>query len=175
MKSPIDIPEFFQHDWPDTPYGSLGSLAEWGCGPTCFAMVASYLGDTVVTPADAAGAGDPRGHHLVDHFGPAGTAWTYYEDAEASFGIPHSIQTDDPEKVLAALARGQVAICSQAAGVFTTSGHLIVLRGLDSDGRILVHDPWKPHTLELGFNSRPFFAEEVFPTMRQCWIYPARG
>ena len=48
----MKIPHYLQTDYANVPYGS-SNIAACGCGPTSFAMVASYLTGTTITPADA--------------------------------------------------------------------------------------------------------------------------
>ena len=45
----MKIPHYLQTDYANVPYGS-SNIAACGCGPTSFAMVASYLTGTTITP-----------------------------------------------------------------------------------------------------------------------------
>lgn len=44
----MQIPHYLQTDYGNIPYGG-GSIASSGCGPTSFAMIASYLTGTTIT------------------------------------------------------------------------------------------------------------------------------
>lgn len=46
----------------------------------------------------------------------------------------------EPQRILDALAEGKLVIAIMSKGHFTSSGHFIVLRGVQ-DGQILVADP----------------------------------
>ena len=46
----------------------------------------------------------------------------------------------EPQRILDALAEGKLVVAIMAKGHFTSSGHFIVLRGVQ-DGKILVADP----------------------------------
>ena len=48
-ESNCGVPNYFQNDYPDVPYGD-GTMATSGCGPTCLAMVATYLTGYTYTP-----------------------------------------------------------------------------------------------------------------------------
>ena len=48
----MQIPLYIQTEYRNIPYGT-GSIADCGCGPTAFAMVASYLTGSTITPVDA--------------------------------------------------------------------------------------------------------------------------
>ena len=45
------------------------------------------------------------------------------------------------------MSSGKYVIANPQHGIFTRSGHFIVLRGLTSDGKILVADPNKENTI----------------------------
>ena len=44
--------QYYQNDYYNVKYGS-GSIATCGCGPTCFAMIASTYTGRTITPKDA--------------------------------------------------------------------------------------------------------------------------
>ena len=48
---------------------------------------------------------------------------------------------DDPQKLVDALASGKLVVAIMGPGHFTRGGHFIVLRGVTSEGKILVADP----------------------------------
>ena len=47
----------------------------------------------------------------------------------------------DGKKLVEALQEGKLVIAIMTKGHFTNSGHFIVLRGVTSDGKLLVADP----------------------------------
>ena len=51
------------------------------------------------------------------------------------------ISSDDPQAVVDALASGKLIVALMSKGHFTSSGHFMVLRGVTSEGKILVADP----------------------------------
>lgn len=131
----MQIPHYLQTDYGNIPYGG-GSIASSGCGPTSFAMIASYLTGNTITPPDAvAWCGN-------SYYKPGvGTYWSYFQAAASHFGCGSVTQTSNANTVLQALSEGCPVISSQRAGLFTSGGHFIVLRGVTANGKVLVNDP----------------------------------
>lgn len=115
----MQIPHYLQTDYGNIPYGG-GSIASSGCGPTSFAMIASYLTDTTITPADAV-AWCGNSYYMPG----VGTYWSYFQAAANHFGCGSVTQTSDANQVLQALSEGHPVISSQRAGLFTSGGHFI--------------------------------------------------
>lgn len=162
----MQIPHYLQTDYSSIPYGG-GSIASSGCGPTSFAMIASYLTGTTITPADAvAWCGNA-------YYAPgAGTYWSYFQAASDHFGCGTVTQTTDANAVLQALSQGCPVISSQGPGLFTSGGHFIVLRGVTSSGKVLVNDP--NDNDQKNYINREFdMMSEIHATSKQYWIFPA--
>ena len=85
----MQIPHYLQTDYGNIPYGG-GSIASSGCGPTSFAMIASYLTDTTITPADAV-AWCGNSYYMPG----VGTYWSYFQAAANHFGCGSVTQTSD--------------------------------------------------------------------------------
>ena len=69
--------------------------------------------------------------------------WNYIQgllDKIRSVGTG-GISSDDPQAVVDALASGKLIVALMSKGHFTSSGHFMVLRGVTSEGKILVADP----------------------------------
>jgi len=47
----------------------------------------------------------------------------------------------EPQRIVDALASGKLVIAIMGPGTFTTCGHFLVMRGVTSDGKILIADP----------------------------------
>jgi hypothetical protein len=62
-------------------------------------------------------------------------------DGGAHYGLTVTGLGLDAERVVDALNSGKLVIAIMAKGHFTKQGHFIVLRGVTSDGNILVADP----------------------------------
>lgn len=163
----MQIPHYLQTDYSDIPYGG-GSIATSGCGPTSFAMVASYLTGTVITPVDAV-AWCGNSYYMPG----AGTYWSYFEAAAAHFGCGSVRQTGDANEVLQALSTGHPVISSQSPGLFTSGGHFIVLRGITASGKVLVNDP--NDSAAKNYINREFdMMSEVHSTARAYWIFDSK-
>ena len=160
----MQIPHYLQTDYGNIPYGG-GSIASSGCGPTSFAMIASYLTGTTITPIDAISwCGN-------SYYKPGvGTYWSYFQAASDHFGCGAVTQTSDPNQVLQALSEGHPVISSQRAGLFTSGGHFIVLRGVTAGGKVLVNDP--NDSSSKNYINREFdMMTEVHATANAYWIF----
>ncbi len=112
-------------------------IAVNGCGPTAIAMVAAGLtGDNTVTPYKVAQFSAENGYYAGD----SGTSWILMTDGAQQFGIYGEEMGLSEGEVFSALENGHPIICSMRPGDFTTTGHFIVLTGIE-DGKIRVNDP----------------------------------
>ncbi len=160
----MQIPHYLQTDYGNIPYGG-GSIASSGCGPTSFAMIASYLTDTTITPADAV-AWCGNSYYMPG----VGTYWSYFQVAANHFGCGSVTQTSDANQVLQALSEGHPVISSQRAGLFTSGGHFIVLRGVTADSKVLVNDP-NDNSSKNYINREFDMMSEVHATSNAYWIF----
>lgn len=160
----MQIPHYLQTDYGNIPYGG-SSIASFGCGPTSFAMIASYLTGNTITPPDAvAWCGN-------SYYKPGvGTYWSYFQAAASHFGCGSVTQTSNANTVLQALSEGCPVISSQRAGLFTSGGHFIVLRGVTANGKILVNDPNDSDAKN--YINREFdMMSEIHATANAYWIF----
>ena len=162
----LPIPIYYQWEYQD-PYGS-STIAQAGCGPSCFAMVVSYLTGQTITPADVvAWCGNT-------YYVPgAGTSWSFFAGAAEHYGIGGVTTTTSAEEVMAALSEGHPVISSQSPGLFTGGGHFIVLRGITADGKILVNDP-NDNDRKQYLNRQFDMYSEIDCTSRNYWIFEAK-
>lgn len=157
---------YYQTDY-NEPYGN-GTIADTGCGPTCFAMVASdYLGRQV-TPVDAiAWCGNAY------YVSGQGTSWSYFAAAASHFNLPCTV-VDLGNNINAAvdqLRNGNLVISSQGPGIFTSGGHFILLSSVDASGGIRVRDPNKNNAINKGYADRVFTAAEINASGRNYWAF----
>lgn len=163
-----EIPYFAQSDprWGSTrypfKYGGSSSMSGSACGPTAFSMVASYLSDTLIYPYEA--LLDGRFHVS------GGTEDKYFKAAAEEFNIGEVTQTSSWDEVVEALKNDQMVISIQNyRGPFTDNGHFIVLRDIDEDGNIYVHDPNGDHA---SFSERAFTSREILVgSSGRFWIF----
>ncbi|MGL5381822.1 C39 family peptidase, partial [Clostridium sp.] len=134
-----EIPLFIQWDerWGYDKYGS-DFIAINGCGPTSLAMVVVGLtGNTDINPKIIADASLESGY-LVEG---VGSSWDLMTLGAASFGLIGEELSLREDTILNTLRNGQPIIATMGPGTFTTSGHFIVLTGVDKDNKIIVNDP----------------------------------
>ena len=133
-----EIPLLLQWDerWGYAYYAD-DMIAVNGCGPTAIAMVAAGLtGDNTVTPYKVAQFSAGNGYYA----GNSGTSWSLMTEGAQQFGIYGEEMGLSEDEVFYALENGHPIICSMRPGDFTTTGHFIVLTGVE-DGKIRVNDP----------------------------------
>ena len=133
-----EIPLLLQWDerWGYAYYAD-DMIAVNGCGPTTVAMVAAGLtGDNTITPYKVAQFAAENGYYA----GNAGTSWSLMTEGARQFGIHGEEMGLGESEIFSALENGHPVICSMRPGDFTTTGHFIVLTGVE-DGKIRVNDP----------------------------------
>lgn len=137
-----DIPYFNQTDrrWGANPYGRGQTIADSGCGPTALAMVVAGLtGRADINPKVVADWSVNSGYCASGY----GSYWGLIPNGGKYYGLQvQAVSRSDPNTIVQALSQGNPVIVIMGRGHFTTGGHFIVLRGLSSDGKILVNDPY---------------------------------
>ena len=133
-----EIPLLLQWDerWGYAYYAD-DMIAINGCGPTVISMVVAGLtGDNTITPYRVAQFSAENGYYAGD----SGTSWSLMTEGARQFGIYGEEMGLSESEVLTALENGHPIICSMRPGDFTTTGHFVVLTGVE-DGKIRVNDP----------------------------------
>ncbi|WP_302396331.1 C39 family peptidase [Eggerthella sinensis] len=160
-----EVPALYQKD----PEWAQGTYAEdefgtTGCGPTCLAMVyAALTGATDKGPAEMGALSERMGCASPD-----GTAWTFMTEGAAELGLVATEVPADESSIRGALLSGSPVICSVGPGDFTTTGHFIVLTGIDGQGRLLIRDPNSPER-----TNRAWDFDTVLAQSRAIWAYSA--
>ena len=157
---------YYQDDY-NVPYGT-GTIADKGCGPTSFAMVASdYLGRQI-TPVDAIEwCGNT--YYVANQ----GTSWAYFAAAANHFNLPCTVVDlgNNINSAIEQLRKGNLVINSQGPGIFTKGGHFIVLSSIDNNGGIKVRDPNKNNAINKGYENRTFTASEISAASSNYWAF----
>ena len=159
-----EIPHFLQWDkrWGYETYGS-DFLALTGCGPTCLSMVLCGLsGDTQWNPLEVARWAEEQGYYVDG----SGSSWELMTTGAESLGLTASEVIFDEDHILSTLEAGTPIICVVGPGDFTTSGHFLVLRGVDGDGDILLNDPNSVVRTEKSWDLQDLMAQ-----IRNLWSY----
>ena len=159
------MPSLYQQDpaWGRTSYAG-DDFSETGCGPTCMAMVyVALTGRDDKTPADMGSLSEQLGCASSD-----GTAWLFMTEGAARLGLSSSEVSADEASVRRAILLGSPVICSVGPGDFTTTGHFIVLTGIDEQGRLIVRDPNSPER-----TAKTWDFDVVLRQCRALWSYTA--
>lgn len=159
------IPHLLQWDerWGYQTYGD-NIIAVNGCGPTVVSMVSAGLtGDRTITPYRVAKFAEENGYYAGD----AGTSWTLMTEGARQFGIYGEEMGLSESEIFSALENGNPIICSMSPGDFTTTGHFIVLTGIEN-GRIRVNDPNSVKRSE-----KLWDYETLAPQINNLWVYTA--
>jgi hypothetical protein len=121
--------------WADKSYGT-DRIGSHGCGPTAMSIVVSSLsGETVDPPTMARWSVDNGGYCPGN-----GSYHKLVPDAAAAWGLSCEGKLS-AQDIVDALSSGKLVVVIMGKGHFTSSGHFIVLRGVTSEGKILVADP----------------------------------
>lgn len=119
------------------PYGT-DNIGGYGCGPTSMSIVVSSLTSDIVDPIEMSEWAYENGYWCSK----SGSYHSLIPGAAQAWGLPVSGCTaSEPQRIVDALGQGKLVVALMSKGHFTSSGHFMVLRGVTSDGQILVADP----------------------------------
>lgn len=156
------IPLFLQWDerWGYETYGS-DFLAITGCGPTCLSMVYCGLsGKTDWDPLRTAQFAEQEGYYVKGK----GTAWKLMTHGSKQLGLTAQEIAFSESSILAWLEDGNPIICAMRPGDFTTTGHFIVLSGVDESGRVTVRDP-----NSISNSDKSWDVSDLMPQIKNLW------
>ncbi len=132
------VPLFLQWDkrWGYLQYGSdVAGLT--GCGPVCLSMAAFYLtGDPAMSPDNMIRFALKEGYCTPGK----GSSWTLISEGAGKLGLTATELPLVKKLIFAHLEAGDPIICVMGPGDFTTTGHYIVLTGVE-EGLLQVNDP----------------------------------
>lgn len=118
------------------PYGT-DHIGGYGCGPTSMSIVVSSLSAKSVDPVAMSKWAYENGYWCSK----SGSYHTLIPGAAKHWGLPvEGCTVSEPQRILDALSDGKLVVALMTKGHFTSSGHFIVLRGVQ-DEKILVADP----------------------------------
>lgn len=122
--------------WADTLYGTSSTIGQAGCGPTSMSIVISTLTGEAHDPVELCQWSVANGHRCEGN----GSYHSLIPAAAAAYGL---ICEGDlsAQGIVDALSSGKLVVAIMSKGHFTNGGHFIVLRGVTSEGKILVADP----------------------------------
>lgn len=156
------VPLMMQWDrrWGYLKYGS-DVVGITGCGPVCLAMAGYYVtGDDTFSPDNMVRFAADNGYYSKGN----GSSWTLISEGGVKLGLDVTEIPLVKKRITDNLEAGNPIICAMGKGDFTTSGHYIVLVGLE-DGKIRVNDP------NSYANSRRLWTyEELEDQFRNLWV-----
>lgn len=158
-------------NWKHIQWGGphVNTIGASGCGPTSLAMAISYWTGKKVTPATVADWCNQKEHYI------------YHDYSGMSHDLPAAIckaynlncKTISWNEVVSELKKGKLVLSSAKPGIFTPNGHIILLTGVTSDGKITVNDPnasnYKQAHLKDGF-ANGFKVDTIKNETRKWWI-----
>ena len=131
--------------WKNKPYrvkGENATIGGSGCGPTAAAMLIETITGKTFTPEDACNWSMAHGYKALNQ----GTYYAYFTPQFAEFGIDCQMLNwtntygkpdhANHEKVVEKLKEGYYAIALMNKGLWTSSGHFVVLWWQDDKVRI---------------------------------------
>ena len=119
------------------PYGT-DHIGGYGCGPTAMSIVVSSLTGSIVDPVEMSAWAYENGYWCSK----SGSYHSLISGAAQAWDLPVTgCTTAEPQRIVDALSQGKLVVALMGKGHFTSSGHFMVLRGVTSDGKILVADP----------------------------------
>lgn len=125
-----------EEPWASMPYGS-DPIGGYGCGPTAMSIVVSSLAGDIVDPIEMAQWSYENGYWCSK----SGSYHALIPAAAKAWGLPvEGCTASEPQRIVDALGAGKLVVALMTKGHFTSSGHFIVLRGVQ-DEQILVADP----------------------------------
>ena len=122
--------------WANKPYGT-DNIGGYACGPTSMSIVVSSLTSEMVDPVEMSEWAYESGYWCSK----SGSYHSLIPGAAKHWGLPvEGCTASEPQRIIDALSSGKLVVAIMLEGHFTSSGHFIVLRGVQN-GKILVADP----------------------------------
>lgn len=161
---PGKMPMFFQYDsrWKNERYGD-GTMEFNGCGPTCLSMVLCGLNGTAeFDPLTVARLADKWGYYVKG----SGSLWTLMSEGAENLGLKVREVIFGESHIRQELLAERPIICTVGPGDFTTTGHFILLCGIDENDMVTVHDPNSEER-----SNRLWSLKELMPQIKNLWSY----
>ena len=163
--------------WSKKPYrvpGESATIGGSGCGPTCAAMLIETLTGKTYTPVDACGWAVDHGYKALNQ----GTYYSYFRPQFAAFGIEARQlngaslykQPSSPahDRFFDALKAGYYGIACMGKGLWTSSGHFVVVWW--EDGKVRINDPASTRAERLSGDPDTFRSQ-----VKYYWLIDARS
>ncbi len=158
-----DFVFYSQHDsaWKNKPFGS-STIDEAGCGPSSLAMVVATLKDRTIKPHDVAEYGTKAKMYVEGE----GSSHSLFTLGAQNYGLKSNPIGTDIEAAITGIKNGGLVIASgRGPKPFTTGGHIIVIRGVTDDGKLLVGDPNQSK-----LDTTEYEQSELMKSVRALWV-----
>lgn len=162
--------------WINKPYrvkGENATIGGSGCGPTAAAMLIETITGKTFTPEDACNWSMAHGYKALNQ----GTYYAYFTPQFAEFGIDCQMLNwtntygkpdhANHEKVVEKLKEGYYAIALMNKGLWTSSGHFVVLWW--QDDKVRINDPASTKDARVNGDIRTFRSQAKY-----YWLIDAR-
>lgn len=156
-------PALYQTDaqWAGTHY-ARDTLAKSGCGPTCLSMVyVNLTGRTEMDPPKMCAYAENGGY--VD---AGATSWEFMTKGARGLGLNAEELPADKSMIKGRVGAGHPVIAIMGPGDFTTSGHFIVICGIDESGRAIIRDPNSEENTKKAWD-----LDRIIAQARNFWAY----
>lgn len=162
--------------WKNKPYqvtGETATIGGSGCGPTCAAMLIETLTGQTFTPEDACKWSVEHGYKALNQ----GTYYSYFTPQFKEFGIDcqqlswtntyGNPSSSIHDKAFEMLKQGYYLIACMGKGLWTSSGHFIVVWW--EDGLVRINDPASTRAERLNGDLETFKSQ-----VKYYWAIDAR-
>lgn len=167
--------DFKQNDarWKDISYavdGESSTIGSAGCGPTAVSMVLNTLVSEWIDPVTCCSWSRMKGYKVYK----SGTSYNFPTAIGKAYGVEierltnssiyHNPNSAIHSDVLKELEKGNWIIACMGKGVWTSSGHYILVYGY-KDGKVYINDPASTKSVR-AVNTWNIFKNEV----KQYWV-----
>lgn len=130
-------PYYIQWDerWGYEKYAG-GIIGHTGCAPTVVAMAISGQTGTNATPTEMAKLSADNGFSNDE-----GTGWNYYPFIAEEYNMQLEEIPNNDKSIKQHLEEGHAVIISVKPGQFTQGGHVMLIVGVDDEGKYILNDP----------------------------------
>ncbi|WP_304508339.1 C39 family peptidase [Anaerotignum sp.] len=157
----IELIYYSQNDprWKTAIYGGDNIIGVFGCGPTTLAMIVSTLTDNQITPDVVAKWAYDNGHFCNN----SGSYHSIIPKGVENYGLTsESLKDPSKETIFQELSNGNLVVVLMNKGIFTSQGHFIVLRGVTTDGKVLIADSQSPENSEQAWDIETILKEAKY-------------
>lgn len=155
--------------WKSIQWGGphVNTIGASGCGPTSIAMVLTYWTGKSITPDVVAKWCNQKNHYI--YHGINGMEHNLPQAICKSYNV--KCKEISWNNVVSELKKGHVVLTSAKPGLFTNNGHIMVLTGITSNGKITVNDPngsnYRKANLKDGFKNG--FSQKTIQEQTKSW------